>query len=625
MFEAIRNNPKITQVLLALITLPFAFFGVEAYFRNSGPAENAVAKVGSIEISSEQLDQSVREQENMLREQLGGMFDKSYVERPEFKAAVLDKLVNETAIRTAVAESKLRVSDAAVQAYIKSRPEFQENGRFSFPLYEAIARNQGLTPLGFEARVREGLAQQQLMLPIAGTAYAASPSVGRLLALEAEERTVSELVFDAGQFLSGVKLSDDAARKYYDANQQRFQSPEQLKFEYVLLSLDAVVAKTTASEADARKWYEENIKNFEGTEERRASHILIQAAADAKAEQRAAARKKAEDLLVQIKATPAKFAALAKANSEDPGSAEKGGDLGFFARGAMVKPFEDAAFSLKTNEVSGVVESDFGYHIIMLTDSRGAKTKKFEEVKTEALEGARQQLASIKFAEMATGFGDMVYEQPDSLKPVAEKFELKLIQSDWTARSAMPAVLQNAKVQAALFSAASLQNRRNIEAIDLGNGSVISARIIEHKPAATRVFEEVKAQAETLAKAEEAARLAAAEGESVLKKLQAAESYAGKWKAARVIKRATSDFPAEARKLVFSASAEKLPAYVGILNGAAYSIYRIEKVSNPVAATDAAALKEARQQYALTLGQEDLRAYIAGVRARQGMTLQERK
>lgn len=621
MFDAVRNNPKIVQTFLALITLPFAFFGVDAYFRNGGPGGNAAAKVGSVEISTIALEQAVREQENALREQMGGTLDHSLAEDPEFKSSVLDRLINEAAVKGAIADSKLVVSQESIQEYIKHIPEFQENGHFSFPLYEAFVRNQGLTPYGFEQRVRESVAQQQLMLPIAGGAVASRLGSQRILSLEGEQRSVAELVFDASSYLPRVTLGDDAVRKYYDAHQDAFRSPEQVKLEYVALSLDDIVGKTTVSEADARKWFDDNAKTFAANEERRASHILVQVAADAKPEARELARKKAEGLLAQVKAAPAKFAEIAKANSDDTGSAEKGGDLGFFGRGAMVKPFEDAAFALKPHEISGLVESEFGYHIILLTDLRGDKAKSFEEMKSEAMDGARKQAANLRFAELSEQFGNMVYEQPDALKPVAEKFGLKLVQSDWISRDALPTALQNPKLRAALFSTESLQNRRNTEAVDIGNGSVVSARIVEHKPAAVKPFEEVRKQAEDAAKLDEAGRLALADGESALKKLKAGEALTASWVTARELKRSSPELSAEARVAIFSASADKLPAYAGAARGRNYSVYRIEKVDLPALTEKSAELDNIIKRQSMINGQEDLRAYIEAIRKRQGVQI----
>jgi len=621
MFDAVRNNPKIVQTFLALITLPFAFFGVDAYFRNGGPGGDAAAKVGSVEISTVQLEQAVREQENALREQMGGTLDHALADNPEFKSGVLDRLINEAAVTGAIRDSKLVVSNESIQEYIKHVPEFQENGHFSFPLYEAFVRNQGLTPQGFEQRVRDSIAQQQLMLPIAAGAVASRLSSERILALEGEQRSVSELAFDASSYLPRVSLGADAVRKYYDAHQAAFRSPEQVKLEYAALSLDEIIRKTTVSEADARKWFDDNVKTFAANEERRASHILVQVAADAKPEARELARKKAEGLLAQVKAAPAKFSEIAKLSSDDTGSAEKGGDLGFFNRGAMVKPFEDAAFNLKLHEISGLVESEFGYHIIMLTDIRGDKAKSFDEVKSEAMDGARKGAANLRFAELSEQFGNMVYEQPDALKPVAEKFGLKLIQSDWISRDALPPILQNPKIQAALFANESLQNRRNTEAVDVGSGTVVSARIVEHKPAAVKSFDEVRKQAEDAARLEEAGRLALADGESVLKKLKAGEAVSANWAATRELKRSSPDLSADSRRAIFSAPNEKLPSYVGTTRGSNYSVYRIEKVDVPVVTDKAPELLNITKRQAMIGGQEDLRAYVEAIRKRQGVQI----
>ncbi|MEN3113022.1 SurA N-terminal domain-containing protein [Uliginosibacterium paludis] len=625
MFEAVRNNPKIAQSILAALVLPFAFFGVDAYFRNGNVGGDAAAKVGKVEITDFQLEQAVREQENALRAQMGASFDPSLTNTPEFKAAVLDRMINEAAVKAAIRDSKLVVSNESIQEYIKQIPSFQENGHFSFPLYEAYVRNQGLTPAGFEQQIRDTVAQQQLMLPIAGGAVISKFSSQRMLALDGEKRSVSELIFDASSKLAGVKLGSDDAKKYYDAHSDAFRAPEQAKVEYVLLSLDDIARNANISEADARMWFDENSKALTSHEERRASHILVQVAADAKAEAREAARKKAEGLLAQVKASPARFAEIAKANSDDTGSAEKGGDLGFFGRGAMVKPFEDAAFGLKSHEISGLVETEFGYHIITVTDIRGEKPKTFEEMKAEAMEGARKQAANLKFSEISEQLGNMVYEQPDALKPVAEKFGLKLIQTDWTPRSSLPAVLQNQRVQTALFSSSSTQNRHNTEAIDLGNGSVISARIIDYKASAIRPFEEVRKQAEEAATQAEAARLAREEGESVLKKLQGGESVPANWGTPKELKRSSPELTVEARVAVFSAPVEKLPAYVGALVGNNYSIFRVEKAELPAVSDTAPELKDAANRQAMLAGQEDLRAYIEAIRKRQGVKLKAAK
>jgi peptidyl-prolyl cis-trans isomerase D len=516
------------------------------------------------------------------------------------------------------------VPDSMVQEYIKSRPEFQENGQFSLSLYDSVISTQGKTREGFQQQVREGLAQNQLLAPIVQSAVTPQATAARWIALDNEERTISEFVFDAKSFLAEVKLPADAAKKYYESNPSLFKTPEQVKLEYTVMSVADIAKQIQVSDEDARNWYNENIKTFEQAEERRASHILVQVDAKAKPEVKAAARKKAEELLAKVKASPAKFASIAKESSDDKASAEKGGDLGFFAHGAMVKAFEDAAFALKDKEISGLVESEFGYHIIMLTDVRGGKTKSFDEVKAEALDNARKQAAAKRFADLADQFGNLVYEQPDSLRPAAEKFSLKLIQTDWLPRNALPAgVLQNPKLQAALFSAESLSTRRNTEAVDVGDGQLAAARVLEFKPASVKPFEQVSAEVETVVKNEDAAKIAKARGEEALNKLKAGDALATvpAWSASRAVKRSNQDLTPAARVAVFSAKTDKLPAFQGVTRDQGYVIYRIETVNTPKLADDATKLKSISERYAMALGEEDLRAYISGVRARLGVKI----
>ncbi|MBS1209383.1 MAG: ppiD [Proteobacteria bacterium] len=624
MFDAVRNNPKFVQIFLLVISLPFALFGIDSYFRDGGGSKEVAARVGSVDIVNQQVEYASREQENVLREQMGDSFDRAILDTPEFRASVLDRLINETAIKTTIRQSKMIVPDSMVQDYIKSRPEFQENGQFSLSLYDSVISTQGKTRDGFQQQVREGLAQNQLLAPIVQSAVTPQATAARWIALDNEERTISEFVFDAKNFLAEVKLPADAAKKYYESNPSLFKTPEQVKLEYTVMSVADIAKQIQVSDEDARNWYNENIKTFEQAEERRASHILVQVDAKAKPEVKAAARKKAEELLAKVKASPAKFALIAKESSDDKASAEKGGDLGFFARGAMVKSFEDAAFTLKDKEISGLVESEFGYHIIMLTDVRGGKTKSFEEVKAEALDNARKQAAAKRFAELADQFGNLVYEQPDSLKPAAEKFSLKLIQTDWLPRNALPAgVLQNLKLQAALFSAESLSTRRNTEAVDVGDGQLAAARVLEFKPASVKPFEQVSAEVETVVKNEEAAKIAKARGEEALSKLKAGDvlATAPAWSASRTVKRSNQDLTPAARVAVFSAKTDKLPAFQGVTRDQGYVIYRIESVNTPKLADDVAKLKSISERYAMALGEEDLRAYISGVRARLGVKI----
>lgn len=625
MFDSVRNNPRIVQIFLALITIPFALFGVDAYFSSTRGSPDSVAKVGSLSISSQELDLAVRQQESSLRAQLGESFDKAMVESPEFRAAVLERLINDRALIATIQESRLQVPDQMVQQFIKALPQFQENGQFSLRLYEAIVRNQGLTNRGFEEKVRASLAQQLMLVPVVESAAAPRAVAERWLDLLGEERTVSTWLLDARGFVPQVKLAPDAARKFYDANQARFQVPEQARLEYVMFSAQSLGSQGEVTEADLRKWYDEHADLFRSAEERRARHILVQVEQGASAAAKQAARKKVEQLLVTLKADPEKFAALARTSSDDKMSATQGGDLGFFAKGAMVKAFEDAAFSLKPNEISGVVESEFGFHIIQVTELKPAKQRSFDEVRAEITGEVKQQLASKRFSELADQFSNLVYEQPDALKPIADKLGLKLQQSDWIRRGVKTGTeLDSPKIAAAVFSSDAIKGRRNTEAIDLGDGRIFAARVLDYKPATVKAFDDVKAEVENIVTMQEAAKLAAAAGANQLAKLGSGTSPEAAWSAAKVVRRASPDLDEAARKAVFGASAKALPAYAGVTRPDGYVIYRIEKVVMQKLPDHDAKLDEVHQQYAKALGQEDVRAFVAMARERLGVKIQPR-
>ena len=476
MFDAVRNNRKIVQIFLALIMIPFALWGVDAYVRGGG-GDDTVATIGSIKISDAELTESVRNRREQMRAQMGESFDQAATERPEFRAAVLDSLIVRRALMKRVEDARIAVSDAEVQHYIQTNfPEFQESGKFSLSAYQNILRSNGKSELAFERDVRQDMALRALMTPIVKSAIAPEPVLQHWLLLQDEERTVAELAVESKDFLSQVKLDEDAVKAFYESNKSRFEAPEQFKLEYAELKTEALARTVEISDADAKKWYDEHLDRYKEPEERRASHILIEPGKDD-----AAAKAKAEALLAKLKADPNSFAKLAKAESADKVSAEQGGDLGFFGRGAMVKSFEDAVFSLKPNEISGVVKSDFGYHIIRLTDIRGGNTKPFDAAKADIVDELRKSQASRKFAEAAEQFSNTVYEQSDSFKPVSDKLPVTVISTDWIAKGAkLPGTLGNDKVRAAFQSSDAIKNHRNSEAIDIGHHEVCDDKVGLH-------------------------------------------------------------------------------------------------------------------------------------------------
>jgi peptidyl-prolyl cis-trans isomerase D len=423
-----------------------------------------------------------------------------------------------------------------------------------------------------------------------------------------------EVRLNVDSYLDKVKLADDAARKFYDENGKQFEMPEQAKVEFVVLSMEAIGSQLAVTDAEVKAWYDGNKERFRQAEERRASHILIASEKLGKDK----AKAKAEELLQQIRKTPGAFEELAKKNSDDPGSASKGGDLGFFGRGMMVKPFEDTTYALKDGEISGVVESDFGFHIIKLTGIHAAKEKPLADVKAEIEAELKKTGAARKFAEAAEAFSNMVYEQADSLKPVADKFKLTVKQSDWLGRQANPAngPLGNEKVLAALFSDDSVKNRRNTEAVEIATNTLVAARIVDYKPTALQPFDSVKAPVETLLKRKEAQALAAKDGEARLEALKKGDDKLS-WGAAKAVSRLDARLlPPSAAQAVFRMDTAKLPSYTGVeVPGAGYSLFKLTKVTAGEQ-LDAARKKAMLQQLGNLVAQEEVQLYLAALRSR---------
>ncbi len=609
MFDAVRNNKKIVQVFLVLIALPFAFFGVES-FRDGGAGVD-VAKVGEVKISQQDFQQAVREQQDRLRGQLGEL-DPKVLDNPEFRQAILDDLIDQRLLFQEARKRHLFASDEAVRQAIMAVEAFQDNGQFSQQRYEALLSAQGMSPVGFEAQVRQDLALQQLAGTIGRSGIVSQRVTDKVLALQSEARHVQEFVLPVENYVAKVKLEDGAAKKFYDENTEQFRTPDQAKVEYVVLTPESLAVEV--SEAEIKAWYDGHKERYQQPEERRASHILIAAEKLGKDK----ARQKAEEVLREVQAKPAAFAELARKHSDDPGSASQGGDLGFFGRGMMVKPFEDATFALRDGEVSGIVESDFGFHIIKLTGQHVAREKPLAEVRGEIERELKSSAVARKFAEAAESFSNMVYEQSDSLQPVADQFKLKIQRSDWIGREANPAagVLGNAKLLAAVFSDDTIQNKRNTEAVEVAQNTLVAARIAEYQPASVQPLAGLQATIEKLLVNQEAQKLARADGEARLAALQSGTDKLA-WGADKVVSRMDARLlPPQAAPLVFRMDKSKLPGYAGVdLPGKGYALYRLSKVT-PGAALDTARRQGLQGQLRSLAAQQEVAMYLSALRAR---------
>lgn len=624
MFEAVRNNKRIAQFILALLVIPFAFFGMDAYFTD-GPGGNEIATVGGSKISVVEFDQALRDQQDRVREAMGGDVDRSLLDSDALRRSVVENLVNQRLLALFAADNHMTVMPQQLQQVIAEVPAFQTDGRFALDRYEAALRAQGMSPASFEARLAQDLRIQQIALAVGESAFVARTSAQRFLAAQLEERKVREMAFTPARFLADVKLGEDAAKQYYEANPARFERPARLQAEYVVFDEDAVGKQVSVSDDEIRQYYEANAARFSQPEERSARHLLITVADGASEEEVAKARAKADAILAQLRENPARFAELAKVESQDPGSAAQGGELGFFGRGAMVKAFEDAAFALEKGQISDVVRSDFGFHVIQVTDIKPASARPLEQVKDEIAEELKRQSGSRRFAELAEHFSNLVYEQPDSLKPAAEELQLEIHRTDWISRAdGRVGEFDNERLLNALFSPEGIEKRRNVEAIEVGRGKLVSARVADYQPAQRLPFEQVKGDIEQQLRTEEAAKLAAARGKEALAALTKGEEVPGEWSEVRTLQRGTASLARAAVDAIFGAPANNLPAHVSVaMPDGNYSIFRIETVNRPELAKDDPRMAAVMQQYQRLIGERDFSAFLASLRERYEVEINE--
>ena len=582
MFEFVRTHQRLMQFLLLLIIAPaFVFTGVQGYEAFVGDP-NAVAKVCGGNVSMMDFERAQQEYLGNARQQLGQNFRSEMFNNAETRQIILDRLVNQRALACVAMKRNIVASDDLLRQNILRDEAFQVEGKFSPEKYKAVLISSGLSAAGYESLLRQQLAMQALSSAVLQTSTAPATVQNLILRAQEELREVQEFVVKPDAFAAQVKLAPEAVKTYYDANQKEFEVPPQVRAEYLVLSVDTLSAGVTPDADEIRKLYEQNQKNFGVAEERQARHILIPVAANAPEAEVAAAKAKADEVFAKAKADPGKFAQLAKEFSKDPGSAEKGGDLGYMGRGVTVKPFEDKMYSLKQGEIGEPVRSDFGFHIIEVTGIKPSSVKPFEQVRAELEADWKKQRAQKLYVDSIDGFQDMVYTQTDSLKPAADKYKLKVQSAPLFTRASAPKELANPKLLDKLFGDDSVKNKRNTEAIEVSPGVLVSARVVEFKPQSVLPFDDVKAQITAKLTQREAQAMAKKEGEAKLKAAQG-NVDAVAFGAAKTVSRAKAEgVSQDALKALMGAPTTKLPAVVGVnLEDGGYAVYRVNKVSQP--------------------------------------------
>ncbi|WP_296654601.1 SurA N-terminal domain-containing protein [Paraburkholderia sp.] len=626
MLDFFRNHKRLMMFLLLLVVLPgLGFVGIQG-FRGFFDESANVASVDGHDITRVEYDNAARQQLDQARQVMGASFDQALFDTPQHRKDILDGLIQQRVLAAETQRLHLSASDDAVRRALLSDPIIaslkKPDGSMDLDRYKEMLAMQGMTPEQYDERVRYSLAMEQLPAAVINSAFTPKSLAQQLTALSEQQREVQALAFHATDYAARVQPTDAELQAYYDAHKSDFATPATAQIQYLVLSAAAVAATVHPSDADLKQFYNDNIAHYRTDEQVRASHILIAVPKDASAADRSTAKQKAEAILAEVRAHPDQFAQIAQKDSQDPGSAAKGGDLGFFGRGMIAggEAFDDAVFKLKKDEISDVIQSDFGYHIVKVTDIKPSATKPFEEVKASILSDVKAQQATKLLGDATEGFTSLVYEQSKSLQPAADKFKLT-IQTATVTSKPNPALppdnpLNNQKFLDAVFANDSVNQHNNTQAIDVGNSTLISARVTNFKPAATPEFAAIKDAVRQRVIAQQAADLARKDGQARLADLQKSKAAAGFSAAVKVSRNEAQGLSPAALSAVFKADAQSLPAYVGVdLGSDGFAIYRINAVTNGPAA-EGPRLAGAQQQLAQVSGQSQTQAYLDALRDR---------
>ena len=493
MLTAIREGSKgwISGIIIGLIVLTFALFGISSYLE--GGSETPIATVNGEEISSYTYQTQLAQRRQALSEQFGGNFDISLLDSLGIKNQVLDQLVETNLLQQYTTEQNFRLTDNALAIRIQQNQAFHNEGKFDPEQYQAILNANQLTPQGYEALERQSGLSLQLQQSIADSAFTVETELNSLLSLQTQKRLAQYAVVPGDKYVDEFDIADEETQKEYESNIDNYQKQARIKVEYLDLSVDALADQVEVTDDQLQEVYDAIKGRLKTAEVRKASHILFNIPADADDEIKAGARELAESVLAEAREGK-DFAELAKTHSDDPGSAANGGELGIVTRGQMVKPFEEAVFSMEQDEISELIETQFGLHIIKLTELSVGKQQTLEEAKQEVVEEAKKRSAEEQFAQLIDPFQNLIFEQPDSLISAAEETGLEIQVSDWFTENSGQGIAELAPVRSAAFSEAVLDEGLNSTAIEIGFDRIIAVRKAEYEETSALPFDDVKAQ-----------------------------------------------------------------------------------------------------------------------------------
>lgn len=518
MLQSIRENIKGVGawVIIIFLCIPFAFWGINQYFDTA--AQSAAATVNGEEISSFEVEQAYQQRYQQLLQAFGDQLPPGMINQQALRREQLDQLIIQELLRQKMQELGYRASDEQVRQMLREVPAFQENGQFSPELYRQALSMSGRSPAAFEALIRRDIALQQLQEGVNGTAFATPREAAMTVALEEQGRRHSSIIIPDDAFLDAVEITEEELQAYYEQNSSQFLTEETVDLAYLDLSLDQFTQNIEVTDEALREIYESRADQYASQEERQASHILIEGDSEE-------ARAKAEAALQRVRGGE-DFAAVAAELSDDPVSAEEGGDLGLIQRGQLEGPFEDALFAMEEGEVAGPVQTDFGFHIIKLEDIKAPELPAFEEIRDELARDYREQLAEDAFNDAVQRMADATFRDEGSLESAAGELGVEVKTTEGVTRNRGTQIASNPAVREAAFSDTVLNEGINSDPIQLGPEQVAVVRVVDHQPAEPKPLAEVEDQVRTKLRSERATAMAREKAESVLERARGGESLA---------------------------------------------------------------------------------------------------
>ena len=595
MFDFIRNHKRWMQFILLLLILPsFVFFGVEGY-SSFMAREPEIATVDGEPITLGELNRARAAQLEQYRNMLGGQFDPSLLDTPQFREQVLNGLIDQRVIAAAAQQGRYSVSDETLRRTIASIPAVQQDGQFSSERYRQVLAAQGMTPAQFEAGLRRDLILAQVLQPIGVSARVPAEVANRIFSLLTEQRSVSRQFFSTVSYTAAQQVSDADIKSWYEANQSSLRVPESVDLDYVLINEEAATKGVQFSDQDVESYYKQNQAKYGQAERRKVSHILIEVPAQADEATRSQALQKAKEIASKAGANPEGFAELARATSQDPGSAPQGGDLGWISKNMLVPQVENAVFQLERGKVSGVVESPFGYHILYITDVQAPSVKPLAEVRSEIEDDIRKQLAANRFAEMAAKLTNLVYDQRDSLKPIADSLGIAVLRGEGVTREGLlspeqktglsrpPAheeILNNPKLRQIAFSSEVFKDKLNSGVIEISPDTIVALRVAAVHPAHIPPLSHVSDRIRNVLINERANAAAIKAGEERLAALtKAAAAVSDGFEPVEVVSRQNPGKLSQTQlEAVMNADPKPIPKFIGVKSGEGYAVLQISQI-----------------------------------------------